>query len=411
MKKIILVAGYTKLKNISKLRSYFPGEEVILACAYTRKPSTPSKEKHASKFDVLYDLTKEADIARLIHDSTDIACVTCTQERDMMVYIQAQRLCNIITDQQVKKYTSVIDKYSFKDEMKHVHPELIPETHLVNDELLQRLDTLTYPLVIKPTGLAGSTMIHVVRSSEEFTEHYEAFSGKMREIANEHYLKNIEIIAESYITGPQYSVNTYIDAQGVATFCPLVRVVTPQELGFNDTYSVMQYTTSEVTDEQRDALENAVKKVIAHFDLKNTSAHFDSVYHNGQWKFFEVGLRIGGNRQKLFEYSHSMDHFGNDIKNRVGDVIKIPEINKSVCVMQKAATHHGTLQAISYQRNVHSEKPPLVIEDKMAKIGTEVGPLSQGGGTITRHYIVGTNHEEVLNTSKSLFDSIKFEIT
>lgn len=410
MSKIILVAGYTKIKHVQKIRAYFPGEEVVLACAYTRQPKTESKQKYIALFDKLYDLTNTTDLERLETDAPQVACITCTQERDMEVYIQAQRLCNIINEEQKAKYTSVINKHTFKKEMQVSHPELVPDVHLVNQELLEKLDTLNYPLVIKPSGLAGSIMISVVRSPAEFIAHYENFAVRIQEIANEHYLKTVDIIAENYITGPQYSVNVYVNAEGTITFCPIIRIVTPQEMGINDTYSVMQHTTAELADEQKKALEEAVEKVVAYFQIKNTSAHFDSVYHDGQWKFFEVGLRIGGNRQKLFEYSYGMDHFGNDIANRVGRKIQIPEMKRSVCVLQKAALEHGVLQSISYTRNITKEKSPLVSEDKLGKVGAVVGPLSQGGGTITRHYIVGKEHDEVMKLSNELFDSIHFEI-
>jgi hypothetical protein len=173
----------------------------------------------------------------------------------------------------------------------------------------------------------------------------------------------------------------------------------------------MQHTTQEITQDQYDALVAAVEKVVSHFGLKNTSAHFDSVYSDGQWKFFEVGLRIGGNRQKLFESSHAMDHFGNDIQNRIGQLVTIPDMKNSVCVLQKASATQGILESISYTRTVSHEKSPLIKEDKLGKIGIQVGPLSQGGGTITRHYIVGKEHDAVLRVSRELFDSIHFNIT
>ncbi|MFT5849353.1 MAG: hypothetical protein ACI9H6_000158 [Patiriisocius sp.] len=410
MSKIILIAGYTKLANIRKIRSYFPGEDITLACAYARAPETEAKQKNLALFDVLYDLTLPEDVQRLQDDADSVAAITCTQERDMPAYIQAQLLCGKITDTQAQLYKESIDKRLFKEGMSQTHPELVPQTHLVDEELLSKLDTLSYPLVIKPSGLAGSIMIRVVHSPEEFLTHYQTFAPQMHEIAQKHYLADISVIAESYIEGPQYSVNVYINAEGAPTFCPLVRVVTPQELGGTDTYSVYQYTTDEVTDAQLTDLKQSVAKVIARFELKDTSAHFDSVYSNGQWKFFEVGLRIGGNRQKLFEYSHGMDHFGNDVKNKVGKAIEIPELKKSVCVMQKASTEEGVLQSISYTRKVTAEHAPMITEDKMAKIGKDVMQVSQGGGTVTRHYIVGKEHQEVVDTSKELFEAITFEV-
>jgi len=410
MSKTILVAGYTKKKNISKIRSFFQDETVTIACAYIRKPISLPKQEYLELFDVTYDLTNAADCTALSIDSKNINCVTCTQERDMSAYIQALLLCGKITNEQSVLYTTVINKNTFKESIRKIHPELVPVHHVVTPELLEKLDSLTYPQVIKPSGLAGSIMIRVVHSSKEFKEHYQNFAEKMKEIAREHYAKDIEILTENFVKGSQYSVNTYINATGKITFAPIVRVVTPQDMGINDTYSVFQYITDELTDAEILSLETAVGKIVSHFNIKNTSAHFDAVLNNGQWQFFEVGLRYGGHRQKLYEFSHHIDTFKNDILNRLGCNIIIPKQKRNVCIMQKCVTKSGMLKSISYTRTIKKEKSPLVIEDKLAKIGSEVIPLSLGGGTITRHFIIGTELSEVLSTSRELFDSIQFEL-
>ena len=59
---------------------------------------------------------------------------------------------------------------------------------------------------------------------------------------------------------------------------------------------------------------------------------------------------------------------------------------------------------------ITEEKSPLVLESKMGKQGGEVMPLSLGGGTITRHFIVGKELTSVLKTSRELFDAINLEI-
>ena len=411
MAKTILVAGYTKKKNVEEIRSFFPNETVIMVCAYARKPLSATKQEYLTLFDGTYDLTNEDDCKKLSADSASIDCVTCSQERDMVAYIKSLLLCGKITSEQSVLYTTAINKHTFKESIEKTNPELVPSHHVVTPKLLENLDALTYPQVIKPSGLAGSTMIRVVHSAKEFSEHYQNFAGKMQEIANEHYSKDVEILTESFVQGPQYSVNAYIHASGNIVFAPAVRVVTPQEMGINDTYSVFQYTTDELTPAEITSLEAAVTTIVKHFSILDTSAHFDAVLDNGQWKFFEVGLRYGGHRQKLYEFSHHMNTLKNDILNRLGHTILIPEQKKNVCILQKCVTHSGTLKSISYTRTITEEKMPLVIESKLAKVGSEVMPLSLGGGTITRHFIVGMELVDVLATSRELFDAIQLELS
>lgn len=411
MKRTILIAGYTKTAYLKKIRRYFTGEQITLACAYTRLPTTDIKQRYLTYFDDTYNLNEESDVKKLESLRDSIAVITCTQERDMVAYIKAQLYCKKISEEQARKYKKLINKHSFKTELSKLHPELVPAVRVVNDELIESLETLSYPQVIKPSGLAGSIMVHVVHSPEEFKDYYAEYGPQMKDIATQYYGKQIETITEDYVSGPQYSINTYIDATGMVTLCPIIRVVPPQELGINDTYNVFQYTTEEIQGEALTLLKDSIQKIVDYFEIRNTSAHFDSVLDNGQWKFFEVGLRIGGNRQKIYKLSHHMDHLYNDIVNRLGsDVETIPARKKTVCVVQKASEETGVLQSVSYKRTGKTETPALIKELKIAKIGSEVKPLSHGGATITRHLVSNKNEQEALNTSKELFDSIKFEI-
>ena len=410
MKHIIIIAGYTKSKHIDLIRDYFRDEKIVLACAYTRTPTSPVKQSYLQKFDLIFNLRLPSDRGKIEHLADKVWFVTCTQERDMGAYIQALTLSKKITPAQSLSYTQIINKKTFKEILSESHKELVPKVAVVDDSLLQRLESLSYPQVIKPSGLAGSTLIKIVYSPEEFKAYYTAFAERMREIGTEYYEKEIEIITEEHISGPQYSVNVYIDKNQNITFCPLSRVITPQEVGENDSYSAIQYITNELSEELYADLQNAVTTVVKCFNIRNTSAHFDSVLHGTQWKFFEVGLRIGGKRQELYELSHGMDHFKNDILNRMGNKITIPEQKNTVAIVQKAADRRGILKRISYTRNIEKEKPPLIKESKMTKIGSEVLSLSEGGGTIARFFIWGKDNAAVIDESKKLFSSVKFEI-
>lgn len=411
MSKIVLVAGYTKSSYLEKIRSYFNNQDITLGCVYTRLPSSEIKEEYLKYFDTHYYLVNQDDRERLQRDAKNVLLITCTQERDMNAYIEAQTLCGIISKIQADNYRTLIDKEFFKKSIQKKFPELVPSLTVVNDSTVHNLDTIHYPVVIKPTGLAGSTLVKIVNNALEFKSHYESFKGEMTRIARDNYQREINIIAEEYISGPQYSVNVYVNKAGTPTFCPIVRVVTPNELGINDTYSALQYTTDELVEIESINLKTSITNVINYFGVVNTSMHFDCVLNNGQWKFFEVGLRIGGNRQKLFELSHNMDHFTNDIRNRFGKEVIIPSANKSSCIVQKASTIHGRLEKISYTRTAQEKECPLIMEDKISKIGVETGPVSEGGGTIIRHFVVGKNHEAVLKTSKQLFEDITFHVS
>jgi hypothetical protein len=263
---------------------------------------------------------------------------------------------------------------------------------------------------MKPSGLAGSTLVRVVHSPQECLDYISYAAPTIQKLSKNIYHKAVYMIAEEYIAGAQYSVNTYIDAAGKLTICPIIRIITPQELGINDSYSALQYTTEELTLPQQTALRLSLEIIIDRFQLRNTSAHFDAVLTKQGWKFFEVGLRIGGNRQDFFEKSHGFDHICNDINNRLGRPLYLPGRLKTACLVQTAATHTGTLREISIPRTIETARPVLIVEKKLSKTGKLVAPLSHGGGTITRHLLFGEDHETVVAACYHLFAHISFTI-
>lgn len=411
MPNIIVVAGYTKTSFLKKIRAKFKDDNYVLACAYTRQSSSDIKAKYLASFDSRYDLTNPADKKRLKDDAQNVLLVTCTQERDMTAYIEAQLLCGKITDEQAHNYSILIDKEFFKKSLSKTLPNLVPNVYTVTPELLSGLEELTYPLVVKPTGLAGSALVKIVHNATEFKFHYETFNDLAQKSGTDFYHKKVSFIAEEYISGPQYSMNLYVNAAGEIVFCPVVRVITPVEFDIDDTYSALQYTTNELSIEEVTDLKEAIRAVISHFKVKNTSMHFDCVLSNGQWKFFEVGLRIGGNRQKLFELHNGMDHFLNDINNRIGTPLIVPAGEKTVCIVQKAPTKRGTLRQINYTRSIDTLDSTLVMEDKVSDIGKLTGPVSTGGGVTVRCFVFGKLQDKVVATAQKLFRSIHIEVS
>lgn len=409
MKPLILVAGYTRTQNVEKLFKLFPEGDTLVGCTYHRQPTSDIKKAYLQKFDVVFDLNNSVDVDKLKSED-NVLCVTCTQERDMSAYIQTLLLCKKITKEQADAYELVINKHTFKESIQISAPHLVPKHHLITNDSLEDIATLTYPQVIKPTGLAGSAMIKIVHSPEELLSHYNEFRHYIQDIGSKHFNKKIEIVSEEYITGPQYSVNTYINRFGETTLCPIIRIITPQEFNSGDTYSALQYTTNELSVSAVLALTEAIQKIVDHFCIQNTSAHFDMVLHETGWKCFEVGLRIGGFRQDIYQYSFKMDHFKNDILNRLGKQVVIPQQKKVTCVVQKAADEVGVLQKISYERSIDTSEVNLVHESKIRKIGEKVAPVSGGGATLTRHFVVGKNEDSVLRDSHTLYNSIQFDL-
>lgn len=411
-KNIVLIAGFTSSKNLAVIKDYFKNQNIVFMCAYTRPPMSDFKKGYLEKFDDTFDLTIKGETERLSKIKKKILLVTCTQERDMEVYVDILFYVGKINESERELYKKVNNKKDFKEELSKEYPELVPQYKVVTEELLGKLDTLSYPQVVKPTGLSGSSFVHIVHTPGEFLDFYKTYETELKENSKIFFDRDSTIISEDFVEGPQYSINVYVNSSMQITTCPILRVVPASEIGENDTYSVYQRTLQdELGTTELDLLQSALEKIVKHFSIKNTSAHFDAVLTKDGWKFLEVGLRIGGKRHKIFELSHGFSHLENDLENRMEKTIVISEQKTHVCIVQKASKKAGILKGIEYTREAISEKNPLIMEDKLSKIGKEVAPVSLGGGTIARFIIKGKEYDAVLALSKKMFESTKFDVS
>lgn len=401
--KIILIVGYSKLSYLKSLKKDPVFAHTTFICAYTRRPKTPAKLKYLGFFDTAFDLTIANEKATLKALSQEISVITCTQERDIQDYIDVMLLTNSITSAQYTHWYNLCNKHSFKEVMRNHYPELVPRSQLVTPKTPPE-----FPSIVKPLGFTGSSFVALIKTEAEYHKYFYDFS--LTDTEDNPRNKSIQFIAEEYIAGLQYSVNVYINKGGQINFCPIIRVIPALELGSDDNFIALQYITNELTDTQMKQLRDAIGKIVALFELASTSAHFDAVYDGHTFKFFEVGIRIGGLRQEMFLETHDINHFRNDVYNKLEIPVQFPAQLKSMCIVQKASQDTGILKKIRYTRSIDHDEIPLLTEHKFRKLNILVKPVKAGGGIVARFFVSGVRSEDVIAEGSTIYNSIKIEV-
>ena len=405
MKEIVVFAGYCSSRYIQIARSIFPEATHELMCIYDRAPASPAKQRYLSHFDRTHHLSEVTPefVNKIKHL---VVCVTSTQERDVNTYIQALLLLGKITKTQAALYSSITDKKAFKDTLALAAPNLVPKVYSVTsaDE-----HTIQFPAVLKPTSRAGSTFVKVIPNQAALDLYIENWTHRTSSGNRNVYDRETVLSAEEYIEGDQYSVNVYIDAHKSPTLCPIIRVVPAFQIEGHDTYSALQYTT-DLPEAQKESLLAAITKICEIFDLASLSAHFDCVLTKTGWKFFEVGIRIGGKRQEIYELSHRFNHFQNDLLNRVGASADLGRASKSVCIITKASQKNGTLEEIVYTRKIAHAHQPLIQEDKIVSPGVQVKPVSDGGKKIIRLFMISNKICDLQDEAENVYRNIIIKV-
>lgn len=398
MKKSIVFAGFSLPKYVEVARQLFPQTSYDLVCIYGREPNEAKRNNFLPLFDKVYHIDT---LPPELLDSVEV--VTCTQERDTETYIDLLTRLQSISKEQNRLWKRAVNKKLFKETMCHLHPELVPAVSSFLDTP-EFINKISYPAVIKPTNMTGSSFVSVIRNRQELTTYLENISKYDSIIKN--LGRSPELVIEEFVSGPQYSMNVYIDKNGIVHYCPIIRVVPAFELGQDDTYSALQYNT-DLPETQLQSLHSAIENITSTFKLSNTSAHFDCILSDSGWKICEVGLRIGGNRQTLFQLSHNFNHFKNDLLNRLGKQVEQGIRQKTVVVVHKAPQTKAYLKKVNYREPTDPDVNIFI--DKIKENDPDAGPVKTGGVIAFRAFLSGYDEQVTLKQATELYSLVEFE--
>lgn len=244
------------------------------------------------------------------------------------------------------------DKKLMREAFNAYDPSLSPPSIKVTDASDTIIDeverSMSYPVIIKPSGLERSLLVAVARNRSELISTL-AYTFQELGKAYDKWMKRLEptVLVEEFMEGDMYSVDTYVGADGTCRHASPVRVVTGRKAGFEDFFSYLQLSPSGLDDIEaalaRRTAENACKAL----KLRSVTAHTELMRTPGGWRIIEVGPRIGGYRHELYGLSHDMNHIMNDILNRAGEIPIVPEKpERYAAIFKTYAKEEGILDTI-----------------------------------------------------------------
>lgn len=221
------------------------------------------------------------------------------------------------------------DKKLMREAFNAYDPSLSPASMEVRNASPQTIAaieaTITYPMIIKPSGLERSLLVSVVHNSRELAATL-ASTFKQLDKAYKKWMKRLTpaIVVEELMEGDMYSVDTYISSDGTCRHAAPIKVVTGRKVGFEDFFSYLQMSPSGLSAEEVQQAHDTVAKACRALGLRSVTAHTELMNTPRGWKIIEVGPRIGGYRHELYTLSHGMNHIANDVLNRAGQEPEIP---------------------------------------------------------------------------------------
>lgn len=260
-----------------------------------------------------------------------------------------------------------------------ISPQFV-ELKSMGDYNEEKIKSLSFPVIVKPTGLNSSLLVNKCAEPSELKALVQKTFAELETIfAYRHGTGAKSVIIEEFLTGKLFSIDAYVDSNGSVTCLPPIRYITSDEVGKEGFYCYRSKTDHGLTEGEVGAANECAGKAIKAVGLVNSTVHVELCETTSGWKMIELGPRIGGGRQVLYNRAYGLDHFYNDLLIHYG---KQPIVNQlwhryasGFCVYADTEGIITAIEGVDIAKQIES----VDSIDNNLSIGQEAAFVQNGG--------------------------------
>ncbi len=303
-----------------------------------------------------YDILIECDFSKpwkiaeaLLPYQDELLAITCRSEANIARFAQVIPHVPYLRTPSTESLRWATDKYEMRKRLRLFDKKNTPVFTWVKENTAKERERVAqkvkFPMIVKPANLAASLFVTICYHHEELEKALRTSFLKLNKAyANDHRIETPKIIAEEYMEGDIYSVDSYVDARGVIYHCPMVRQKTAREIGHDDFYNYLQLTQTSLKVTTVEKAHKIAETAIHARGLRSITAHIELMKVDDDWKVIEVGPRCGGFRDVLYGMSCDINHTMNDVAIRISRKPIIPKKCKGhAAVLKWFATKEGKI--------------------------------------------------------------------
>lgn len=369
-----------------------------------------------------YDLLVECDFSKpwkiaesLLPYQDELLAITCRSEANISRFAKVIPHVPYLRTPTTESILWATDKYEMRKRFKLFDHKITPKFTLVNNasktERQRVVDKVGFPMVLKPTNLAASRFVTICYHEEELEKVIRNTLRRLRKAyEGDRRTEEPKLLAEEYIEGDMYSVDSYIDSRGEVYHCPLVRVITGKNIGHDDFYNYKQTTPTALKKETVERARKAAETAIHALGLRSCSAHVELMKVDDEWKIIEVGPRLGGFRDILHELSCDINHAMNDVAVRIPRKPTIPKKCKGYATAMKwfAATEGKILEMKGIKKIENLESFNSIVVNK--KVGDRAVFARNGGRSIFNVFLYNAERSKLLADIRRIEQMVKIKV-
>lgn len=400
-KHIVVFVELAPKQAIQTVKENIPGSKVLILRDIKNK-TIDTNEDLAADYVEYVDFTNADKIARALLPYQDkLLLITARGESG------ASRLSEVVPHVPYLRTPTpdslrwATDKYEMRKRFRLYDEKITPKFTLIKNatrkERLRIVEKVGFPLVVKPANLEESKLVTICYHEEELEKALRSIFRKLRnEYEKLNRLQEPTLLAESYMEGEMYSIDSYVDSRGRIWHCPLVRIKTGKEIGHDDFFNYLQMTPTGLKSQTVKKAEEVAETTIHALGLRSVTAHVELMKLDDEWKVIEVGPRIGGFRPLLYKLSCSINHSLNDVYIRKP---KKPVISKKCqgfsCAMKWFAEKEGKIIEMKGIKKIEElDSFHSIVQNK--KIGDRASFARNGGKSIFNLFMFNSDRSKLL---------------
>ncbi len=349
-----------------------------------------------------FDFSKPDKIAAaLLPYQEQLLAITCRGEEHVARYAAIIPHVPYLRTPTTESLRWASDKYEMRKRMKIHDASITPRFTLVKEnskaERKRVAEKIGFPMIIKPTNLSASLFVSICYHEEELEKTLRVTFRRLRQAyKNDHRIEDPKLIAEEFMEGDMYSIDSYVGARGKVEHCPLVKVVTGKKIGHDDFYGYLQITPPVFKKETVANAERAAEQAIHALGLRSTIVHTELMKIDDDWKVIEVAARMGGFRHVLHQLTCGIDHALNDILVRIPHKTIIPKkCGSYACAMKWFAAKEGKITEMKGIKKIEQlESFERITVNK--KVGDKAVYARKGGRSIFNLFLHNADRSKLL---------------
>lgn len=416
VKKSILFVEQYMPKTLKSVKAYFGDVDIILLRDIRNERLEKNRIFKLVDVVLYVDFSKNYKIAEaLLPYQESLIAVTARGEDGANKLQEVIPHVPYLRTPTVESLAWSTDKYEMRKRFRIFDKKITPKfTKVSENTKIERNRVATkigFPMVVKPANLQESMLVTICYHEEELeTVLRNVFRRLKTEYKKFNRTQLPTILAEEFMDGDMYSIDSYVNSRGKVFHCPMVRVKTGKNIGHDDFYNYLQMTPTALKKETVEKAQKVAEMAIHALALRSTTAHIELMKIDDEWKVIEVGPRIGGFRDLLHELSCDIDHSLNDVLIRVPKNPILPKKCKGFAAAMKwFSKAEGVILEMKGIKKIETlESFNSIVFNK--KIGDKAMFSKNGGKSIFNLFLYNSDRSKLLADIRRVEQMVQIKV-